>query len=694
MRKILYLLIVLFTLTNQIYSQQEGIYWYFGYGAGLRFLNGYPETLTNGSLVTTEGCSTISDGAGNVLFYTDGITVYNRNHQIMYNGNGLMGDPSATQSGVIVPVPDDPLSYYIFTVTNLDVGFENKGFRYSKVDLNLEGGLGGIVNGEKNRILIEQSTERVTSVKHYNGNDIWVIAHQWNSNSFYTYLVTADGLDINNPIISDVGLIQNIDFGKGKGYMKVAPNGSKLAVAIMSLNMIQLFDFNDATGEVSELIADLHVDHWPYGIEFSRKAGFLYATERDGDKVYQWDVQAGTPQAIIDSRTIVGTLATKKGGAMQMAPDGKIYIARQGKYYLSVINKPYLAGTDCDFQENGADLNGKLCQEGLPCFVQSYFNSLFIQTQNGCVFDTVFYNLYDTTGIDSVYWTFGDPSSGVNNYSTDFFPYHIYEKPGKYNVHVTGYYLTTSTGANREIEIFDLAKVQLRSDTTICQGDSITLYANNDTGYIYKWNGDNSLNERKLIVKNEGLYRVEGTNLCSTATDSVYISVNQLPDVDLGRDTAIKYNSSLILDAGYWNNSFLWQDGSTGQYFTVKDTGTYWVDVFDNLGCKSSDTVLVKAIPFRIYFPTAFTPNNDNVNDLFLPRTTYDMKFEYELRVFNRWGEEVFKTDDINKGWDGTYNGIVCPAGVYVWYTEILVPENNEFFQGPAQMTGNLTLIR
>ncbi len=694
MSKILYLLIVLFTFLNPAYSQQEGIYWYFGYGAGVRFLNGYPETLTNGSLVTTEGCSTISDGAGNVLFYTDGITVYNRNHQIMSNGDELMGDPSATQSGVIVPVPDDPMTYYIFTVTNLDLGFQNKGFRYSKVDMTLGDGLGGIVNGEKNLTLIEQSTERVTSVKHHNGNDIWVIAHKWDSKSFYAFLVTPDGIDVNNPVISDVGINQNVDFGKGKGYMKVAPNGSKLAVAIMGLNVVQLFNFDDETGEVSELIANLHVDKWPYGIEFSRKAGFLYATERYDDKVYQWNVQAGTPQAIIDSRTVVGTLATKKGGAMQMAPDGKIYIARQGKYYLSVINKPYLAGTDCDFQETGVGLDGKLCQEGLPCFVQSYFNTLFIQTQNKCVYDTVFYSLYDTTGIDSVYWTFGDPASGINNYSTDFFPYHIYHEPGKYDIHVIGYYLTTNTDANRQIEVYGLAKADVRTDTTICQGDSVVLYANHDTGYIYKWNGDETLNKRKLIVKDEGLYRVEATNLCSTATDSVYIYVNQLPEVDLGKDTAIEYNSSLTLDAGYWNSSFLWQDGSQDQYYTVMDTGTYWVNVFDEIGCKSSDTVSVKAIPFTIYLPTAFSPNNDMINDLFYPRTTYNVDMEFEMIIYNRWGEEVFKSTDIYSGWDGTYKGIKCPEEVYIWYINATPFRENAFFNGATQTTGNVTLVR
>jgi hypothetical protein len=81
----------------------------------------------------------------------------------MLNGTGLLGDPSATQSGVIVPVPDHPAIYYIFTVTNLDIGCPNNGFCYSKVDMNLDDGLGGVVNGEKNVELIAKSTERVTS---------------------------------------------------------------------------------------------------------------------------------------------------------------------------------------------------------------------------------------------------------------------------------------------------------------------------------------------------------------------------------------------------------------------------------------------------------------------------------------------------------------------------------------------------
>jgi gliding motility-associated-like protein len=686
--------LILCLLSLQSFSQKEGLIWYFGYGAGLKFINGYPEALTNGSLYTNEGCSTISNAEGYLVLYTDGVEVYNRNHQIMQNGSGLLGDPSATQSGVIVPVPGNPELYYVFTVGNLDQGEPMTGFKYSLININMDGGLGAVVEEGKNIELIPFSTERVTAVQHHNKNGTWVIAQEWNSNNFYSYLITPEGLDYNDPVISEVGDTTTGDFRNGKGYMKVSSDGTMLAVAMQGKNKIQLFGFCDSTGVVSDLIADLPAGTNTYGVEFSKSAQFLYSTERNGTNVYQWNLQAGTPQDIINSRTVIGELASSKGGAMQMAPDGKIYIARQGKMYLSVINQPSKAGAECDFQEIGADLNGKLCQEGLPCFIQSYFNTIFIQTQNGCVFDTIYYSLYDTTGIDSVYWTFGDPASGANNHSTDFFPYHVYENPGKYNVHVTGYYLTTSTDANREIEIFGLAKVQLRSDTTICQGDSIILYANHDTGYIYVWNGNPAINKRRLTVKNEGLYWVEGTNLCSTATDSVYISVNLLPVVDLGEDTAIKCNSSLILDAGYWNDSFLWQDGSTEEYFIVSDTGTYWVDVFDELGCKSSDTISVKIIPYGIYLPTAFSPNDDGINDLFFPRISYEVDMNFEMVIYNRWGEQVFRTKDIKKGWDGICNGVKCPEEVYIWYVTAIPFEKNDFYVGATRMTGNVTLVR
>lgn len=144
-----------------LYAQREAGIWYFGYEAGINFNSGSPVALTNGKLRTKEGCATISDANGKLLFYTDGSTVYNANHQTMPNGTGLLGHSSSTQSAIIVPNPSNPSIYYIFTVdqpddknadsdsTNDKDDGKNDGLNYSEVNMNLQGGLGDINPAKK-----------------------------------------------------------------------------------------------------------------------------------------------------------------------------------------------------------------------------------------------------------------------------------------------------------------------------------------------------------------------------------------------------------------------------------------------------------------------------------------------------------------------------------------------------------------
>ncbi|HOB27707.1 MAG TPA: hypothetical protein PKJ07_06165, partial [Bacteroidales bacterium] len=101
---ILFFLLV-FIINETLYSQNEGNNWYFGENAGLSFNTAPPTPLTNGQLDTYEGCATVSDKNGNLLFYTDGMTVYDKMHNIMPNGSNLFGHSSSTQSAIIVPKP-------------------------------------------------------------------------------------------------------------------------------------------------------------------------------------------------------------------------------------------------------------------------------------------------------------------------------------------------------------------------------------------------------------------------------------------------------------------------------------------------------------------------------------------------------------------------------------------------------------
>ncbi|MDP6909474.1 MAG: hypothetical protein QF371_08210, partial [Flavobacteriales bacterium] len=218
----LFILIVFFPV--YLFGQGEANNWYFGQNAGVSFNSGSPVALTNGILSTSEGCASISDASGNLLFYTDGRFAYNRNHVQMPNGFGMLGNPSSAQSAIIVPKPGDDNRYYIFTVA---ASGGPDGFRYSEIDLSLDGGLGDVIVATKNTLLFSPSVEKVAAVKHANGFHYWVISHGLNNNRYYSYLVDCNG--ISAPVISDVGQVEG---PPGWGCLTASPDGQNLAAAM------------------------------------------------------------------------------------------------------------------------------------------------------------------------------------------------------------------------------------------------------------------------------------------------------------------------------------------------------------------------------------------------------------------------------------------------------------------------------
>ena len=161
LNKTLFCLLLLFS-TCLLTAQNETANWYFGDNAGVTFNSGTPVALLDGQLSTTEGCATISNSSGQLLFYTDGITVWDKTHAIMPNGTDLLGDPSSSQSAIIVPKPGSINTYYIFTVDN--EGGPN-GLQYSELDLSLNSG-NGDVTANKNVLLSTPTSEKISAVQH------------------------------------------------------------------------------------------------------------------------------------------------------------------------------------------------------------------------------------------------------------------------------------------------------------------------------------------------------------------------------------------------------------------------------------------------------------------------------------------------------------------------------------------------
>ena len=362
MKRIVFILILLIQFS--LSAQKENNIWYFGQNAGIDFNGGAPVVLTNGALNTLEGCSSISSFDGVLQFYTDGITVWNRNHQIMQNGTGLKGSISSTQSALIVKKPGTTNIYYIFTTDDLS---GPDGFRYSEVDMNLDGGLGA-VNSNKNSYITDKTGEKITAVKHQNGTDYWVITRKSFSNAFHSYLITCAGLDT-MPIISNVGIPGN---GIIHGYLKGSHDGTRIASTCAYLKSVELLDFDNQTGLLNNPIllnnlGGFFGEH-PYGIEFSPNNHLLYVSisgELGICDIFQFNLLAGSPTAIETSKTLIGS-HPGSSGAIQLAPNIKIYHASNSKNYLGVINNPNVIGTSCNYVANGISLSGKNSSLGLP----------------------------------------------------------------------------------------------------------------------------------------------------------------------------------------------------------------------------------------------------------------------------------------------------------------------------------------
>jgi gliding motility-associated-like protein len=212
--------------------------------------------------------------------------------------------------------------------------------------------------------------------------------------------------------------------------------------------------------------------------------------------------------------------------------------------------------------------------------------------------------------------------------------------------------------------------LDLGADTTFCRNDSVTISA--ASGFnSYLWNtGETS---QQIVVKNKGLYHVsaQSPNGCITRDSLEVLNVYALPLVDLGRDTIICMNSNYTFNAGNFA-SYLWQDGSVARTFTASAIGKYWVQVTNANGCVSSDTAEIiryKNCYNSIDFPNAFTPNNDRRHETYKPVVRGNIT-SYKFTIFNRWGQRVFETAQINYAWDGTIAGKPQDTGTFVWICE------------------------
>ena len=221
--------------------------------------------------------------------------------------------------------------------------------------------------------------------------------------------------------------------------------------------------------------------------------------------------------------------------------------------------------------------------------------------------------------------------------------------------------------------------VKLGNDTTLCEGATKVLNVVNANA-VYKWQDESTAAD--FTVTQAGLYfaAVE-INGCKAA-DSVNIFYTPTPLFTLGRDTFICKGQAILLKP-VLNTAveYKWQGGSNRAEFNVTDTGKYVLTVSNQCGNATSSIIVNRGV-CELFVPAAFSPNADTRNDIFRIKYPFPVK-KFNMAIYNRYGQKVFETADMQKGWDGNLNGMLQPIGAYIWVISFTdIDGRNKALQG------------
>jgi len=583
------------------YAQQEASNWYFGNHAAVVFNNdGTVTALTNSKMNTHEGCASISDRKGKLLFYTNGINIWNNQHLVMSNGTGLLGNSSSTQSAIIVPKPKSGNVYYVFTVNGFS-GNPKLGAYYSEVDMSLNGGMGAVTKN-KNQSLLAYTDEKITAVKHANGLDIWVIIPERFSTKIHTFLVTENGVQT-SPVSSNMPCVMN-----GKvGYMKCSPNGTKIAMALSYQDTVLMANFNHTNGTIDSVYS-LQINR-PYGLEFSPDNRLLYVSRETetGEFILQFDLAQNSESLVRDSKYAVFSNDSNNKDArifaLQLAINQKIYFTEIFNGNLGVIDYPNKMKNSCQLRLDAVNLKGKKSKLGLPTFVQSTFMKRFLSDfkyttiVSQCKYDVSF-SLTDTNEIQFLAWDFGDSSHMTSHL---MYPTHQYDKN---STHVVTLFIQRKNQImdtiTKTIDLPDLSNAFQFSESQVysCPGMTKTLeYQQRGASYLWS-TGEKS---HYILVKVPGYYHltITDSNGCKYL-DTLLYSHYKVLKPSLGPDRFLCSEDSCWLaeSSGNVYVRYLWSTGKITKTIVAKPGKRYMLEMADSHNCKSSDTIDIYAKPY------------------------------------------------------------------------------------------------
>lgn len=640
-------------------------WWYFGQNAGIHFTPSGPEGVFDGQLFTNEGCASISSSAGELLFYTDGSTVWDSTHSIMPNGTGLGGNPSSTQSAVIVPWPGSLSKYAIFTPKGctgpVSLNPAERLFTYSVIDMSLNGGLGDVIATEKNIVLFDSTAEKCTAALHSNGIDIWVIGREQFDAEYHAYRLTPGG--IVDTVTTQIGGTDVCI-----GYMLANHAGDRIADSQPPYGVL-IYHFNQTTGELSS------PDTIPstYGLHFSPNDSLIYIS---GGSIRQYQIYASNVAAteITVSPSPIPTQAIAEG------PDGKLYMARTGGTYLSSIENPNVVGVGCNFLDSAVSIAPNISIAGLPNHVGAGILSLSpIVVEGHCLGDEVTFTV-DSLSRDSILWKFDDPASGSANSSTWFSAKHLYSDSGSYVVTAVVYTDTLIDTLETMLFIYPRQSVQLGPDSTLCFGDTVVLNISQPYS-TFLWSDSSA--DSAYAVTNADTVWATVFGICDTVSDTIVFQINHPLSLELGSDTTLCGIEEWVLNQTIDSTaSIVWNTGDTIDSLIISQTGEYVLTLSNACGTVSDSTVIsfipypdsVLLPPDSVYCGDSIISLKRPVNDLISwlwsdSSTTKTIKIQRSdtiwLNAFNECGSTTDTFSVLFNGVATTELGndtVICPS--------------------------------
>lgn len=651
--------------------QQQGAKWYFGNNAGIEFQGGSASPLTDGKLNTIEGSSSINDAKGNVLFYTDGVKIYDKDGNLMgavqYDAAGkivvdpatgkplittavtsLGGSQISTQSALIVPkgtCQGCEYQYYVYTTAEIN---GTRQLTYSIVDMRKNDGKGAVVESNlpvAGTSTTALSTERSAGVKNEQDSTYWVITRDFGSNIFRITHLTKNATPSQTTVA--LGASQTAT-AQGEGYLKIGPapqsstvssgtsttgtsgtatnpgsntaDGVERPVAMMvpgippspvnpgTNNSVELYTFNDKTGKLEYKRA---IDLGPsppraYGVEFSPDGKSLYVS-LVGDPanstavssyILRYDLTITDPDQLSLARTEIATSTTQQFGALQIGPDGRIYVSIPGQSSLGVIENPNASFLDSlRFTFNGQTLGGKTGQLGLPNqianFNQPPSNGAGLSHEGICLGEPTTFSIgpYCPDLKERYTVNFGDGTQPYSGTATQV-PPHTYAKPGSYTATLTvetfqkgpnntfGPSCTVVT-ATDALTIVAYPQSITLADQTVCRIPLSTTLSIDVAAQNYAWvfAGRVVGRGKTFAATRNGTYTAYAFNEspeCAVKDDANVLfrqpfQLNVVPEAVVceGSSTTI----GVVGSPAY--NTFQWSSGQNTKVISVTQAGTY-----------------------------------------------------------------------------------------------------------------------